>query len=130
MVVPALLSACSGDSKPAADQKPTYPAQGSVLLDGKAVANAVVILHPIEERNEKLVRSYGRTAADGSFSLSTYKPGDGAPAGKYIVTIMVADADDENKSIPAQFAVPTTSNLRAEIREGDNIVPAFRLRRR
>lgn len=130
VAVLASLLGCSGETRPLADQKPTFPSQGSVLLDGKVVANAVVILHPLDDRSDKLVRSYGRTGADGSFTLSTYKPGDGAPVGRYIVTVMVADADDESKAVPAHFGSPTTSGLRTEIKEGANVIPAFQLRRR
>jgi hypothetical protein len=121
------LSACSTDTKPAVEQKPTHPVQGTLLVDGKPIAGVLVIFHPQGAADPQMVRSYGRTEKDGRFTLSTYKPGDGAPAGKYIVTALIQDPDNEANALPAHVGVPATSKLWAVVQEGANDLPVFRI---
>src|SRR5437899_1749312 len=70
-----------------------YPAKGKVLLGGKPLEGLTVVLSPIAKDGTTAV-ALGRTGADGDFTLSTYKPGDGAAAGEYIVLVQ-HPIDDE-----------------------------------
>jgi hypothetical protein len=132
VVVGLLLSciqACSRPDTVSNNQKLTHPVQGKFLINGQPVRGAVVTFHPQDEPGPETTRSYARTEDDGSFKLSTYQQGDGAPVGRYLITVMVRDADNEAASLPAEYAVPQTSGLKAEIKEGVNDLPPFRLRR-
>jgi hypothetical protein len=144
VVLPGL--SCGGGAK-----KGVHPVQGQVLLDGKAVPNAIVVFHRVGETNPQEARPYGRTDQEGRFSIQTYLDGnarslsDGAPAGKY--KVVVAEAADENQPvreeigddnprrrrpsrIPAQYANPETSGLSVNVNEGRNELAPFELKRR
>jgi hypothetical protein len=58
--------------------KVTYP-------DGKPVTEGMVVFE--SKGQEKAVTARGEIQSDGSYTLSTYKPGDGAPLGKYRVLV-------------------------------------------
>jgi hypothetical protein len=112
-----------------------YPARGQVFVRGKPAEGAIVVLHPQDDPALNAPRPSGRVGADGSYVLGTRGPGDGAPAGKYNVAIAwIADGSQPNPQtgeVPVKlapiYADPRTSGLRADIKEGPNDIPAFRL---
>jgi len=62
-----------------------------VTCDGKPVANAVLIFSPVpssETALESGKAASGSTDADGRYTLTTYKRGDGALIGKHRASIM------------------------------------------
>lgn len=61
----------------------TYPVTGVVKVDGKPVEGAIVTFQ-LENAQGNAI---GNTDAKGEFSLSTYRPNDGAVAGQYRVAI-------------------------------------------
>jgi hypothetical protein len=117
-----------GEAPPAIkDKKPTFAVQGKILVDGQPLADAVVTFHPHGEAGAKVTRSYAKTDASGSFKLSTYEPGDGAPAGRYLVTVY-QDPDQPGASLPERYHSPATSGIVAEVKQQDNELEPFRLR--
>ena len=60
-----------------------YHIKGKVTLDGQPLAGATVQFVP-EDGSRPAV---GTTATDGTFTLTTYKPGDGVLPGEYRVLI-------------------------------------------
>jgi hypothetical protein len=122
LMMAGLACGSSQDDKPPAP--PTFPVKGQVTLDGQPLAGVFIVLHPLGG-GARAQRSYGRTAADGSFTLSTFAHQDGAPPGRYAVTILWPDGDGQ---IP-QYASPETSGIRVELKEAPNELAAFRLRR-
>ena len=102
------------------------------MLDGNPVAGAAVLLSPATGG----VPARGTTAADGSFTLSTFDNGDGAVVGLHRVGIATMDAqgfvtDDDGLSgkldgrqiqvravIPERYMNPATSGLEAEVKRG------------
>ena len=63
-----------------------HPVQGKVTLaDGKPGAGSQVVFERQEEG--KPITARGDVQTDGSYELSTNKPGDGVPAGKYRVQV-------------------------------------------
>ena len=58
-----------------------------VLVNGQPATGAVVCFHPTGGEPLPLVPT-GEVQDDGSFVLSTYKPGDGVPEGEYVVTVV------------------------------------------
>ncbi len=119
------LSGCSG-------HKTVYHVKGKVLVNGQPAVNAAVVFHP-EPPSEKFPeRPRGTVGADGSFQLTTYRYQDGAPAGRYAVTVswveLARKGDDiVNDYLPPQYKNPTTSGLTAEVKSGSNDLPPFEL---
>jgi hypothetical protein len=72
------LQAAGCASRPA-----VYAVKGRVTFNGRAVTTGTVVFHALDDKLP-LVRGEIR---EGSFELTTYRPGDGAPAGKYQVTV-------------------------------------------
>jgi hypothetical protein len=64
----------------------------------------------------------GSITADGSFSLTTVQPGDGARPGEYVATVHVMDGYPAGKSLVAErFRDPGNSPLKATVTEdGEN----------
>lgn len=113
------------------------PASGKLTAGGKPLANVVVGLHG---QGGRIVT--GTTNESGEFALGTFKPGDGAPPGRYRVTLAPGPTQviDENRSvsmeealerrgkteppappvtIPEAYRDPKTSPLEVEIKEGE-----------
>jgi hypothetical protein len=112
-----LTASCGKDSS----RKPTYPVTGKVVLPGgKAPEHATVVLHPVDESGPDVVKPSGKVEKDGTFSLTTYESRDGAPAGKYYVTVelwLASGKGDEGPKnrLPARYARPETSGLTATV---------------
>jgi hypothetical protein len=125
----AVLPSCARSPKVA-----LYPVRGQVFVAGKPAVGAAVVFHPRPEGPEAL-RPSGVVSEDGSFTLGTYAPGDGAPPGQYDVAIAwFADhsqADPKTGEVPVKlsphYADPATSRLQATVNEGPNEIPAFNL---
>jgi hypothetical protein len=75
---------CGGEDWQAA----TYPAAGQISINGQPPAGAVVELHSVGEKPDaRNSRPWGIVQDDGTFTLSTYERGDGAPLGDYALTV-------------------------------------------
>jgi hypothetical protein len=138
----ALLSgSCDG---PTEGRVPVHPARGQVLYKGKPLADALVVLRPVDPATKEggLPQPTGRTDPEGKFQLHTYLGDDGAPAGSYLVGISLSPAFSETRDLmkkvtatpkPAtdvlgtRYIDPANSGLRAEIKPGENEIPPFQL---
>jgi len=72
------------------------------------------------------------TRQDGTFSLSTYDPDDGAPAGEYQVTVTLIPGEGRRKKekpdlLHGRYGNPKTSGLTAKVEEKSNELPPFNL---
>jgi hypothetical protein len=129
----ALLFASCGNG----NRLPVQKVRGQVFVEGKPAARALVVFHPLGDGPVKELRPVGHVAPDGTFTLTTYSEGDGAPAGDYAVTVdwrqptpPVDGADPGPSLIPARYNSPTASNLKVTVAQGPNDLQAFRLTRR
>jgi hypothetical protein len=78
-----LLAGCGGDGHIG-----RYPVTGSVTVDSRPAAAAVLLFCPVGGSPEfQKVRPMGITKDDGTFVLTTFGGSDGAPAGQYKVLI-------------------------------------------
>jgi hypothetical protein len=77
------------------------------------------------------VEAFGDIGSDGTFTLTTYRPGDGAIPGTYKVAISPylyrtrsgSPAKMPNASdIPRRYLEGSTSDLTIEIKETDNVL--------
>jgi len=102
-----------------------------VTFEGNPAAGAVVILHSASESAE---RPRAKANAKGEFTLTTFANGDGVPAGDYTVTVEWKKADDHPEQgvdlLPAVYADPKTSKLRATIAVGGNEPLVLKLQRK
>ena len=83
VVVGALFSATVGCGEPAGDAP--VPVTGKVIYQDQPVEGARVTFHNTAKTGGR--SASGRTAADGTFSLTTNKTDDGALPGDYTITI-------------------------------------------
>ena len=105
-------------------------ATGTVMLDGKPLAGAVVCFQPVSQSGEFQRPSSAITDAEGKFSPGTYGEKDGLPAGKYRVAIQKREpvgagsgTAASQSSGPAKYqwitprrlADPNTSGLEVEV---------------
>jgi hypothetical protein len=78
-----LLAGCLGATD---NRLPTHPVSGQLFVNNKPAADAVVQLYG-EGAELKGLCPHGIVGADGTFRLTTYRTGDGAPAGAYALTV-------------------------------------------
>lgn len=120
LIVAVLISGC-GPRTPA-----TYPVTGRVAFaDGQPLRSGLVEFYSAEHK----VAARGRIAPDGSYFLSTYGTGDGAVAGKHLVTVAQSVLDDHpleqhhhHGSAPKvnpRYANPQSSGLEFTVESGD-----------
>jgi hypothetical protein len=70
-------------------QKTVYPVRGKIVDSaGKPAAGVLVMFHPTTPPGDEALAVTGTTDDNGEFQLTTYRTGDGAPAGEYLVTIV------------------------------------------
>jgi hypothetical protein len=114
--------------------KPVFPVNGKVFYQGKPTHKAIVWLHPENPSDStKSTPPRGVVQQDGSFQISTFQPNDGAPPGRYRVSISwrvpskVGD-DEGEQLLPRRYQDPATSGLPpVEVKEGANELPPFQL---
>jgi hypothetical protein len=105
----------------------TALARGEVTFQGKPLDGAVVVFQPMAPGG---IGASAVTDFQGKFELSTFPPKSGAVPGRYIVSVMKTampsevpgHADDPSpihavSLIPEKYAVPTMSELNANIPE-------------
>jgi hypothetical protein len=132
-------TSCGGKSVPEIKGKlPLFPVKGKVMMDGQPMSGAIVILNPVFDfpAGAAQQRPRAKAEADGTFQLSTYANQDGAPAGKYYVTVSWKGSgaglsseqlEDLPEKAPESFQKPKTSKLIVQIKEGENTLPTWDL---
>lgn len=115
-----LLSGCGGGLQSSVT--------GTVTLDGKPVNRGNVTFIPVKDG----VTAYGTIGSDGSYSINTGS-NTGVVPGDYIVLVVVngdippavaGKAPEPPKPLsPPKYAIKETSDLKATIKSGSNVVP-------
>jgi hypothetical protein len=82
----------------------------------------LVHFHPVGSSDEGTLVPQGEVRADGVFHLTTYQFDDGAPPGKYAVTVfwgVPAKGGDgyDRILVPERYLKPATSGLTAVVPE-------------
>jgi hypothetical protein len=116
----------------------TYPVRGKVLYMGQPAVGAKVVFHPKYNSDPQAIRPTGTVAQDGSFTLTSRRQNDGAPAGDYAVTVIWPAGSAKGRGAGQQpllqdrlrgaYSNPDNPLLQAQVAEGDNELPAFELR--
>ena len=137
--LPLTLLACAAMFG-CAEPEPLGPApqavHGSVAYQGKPASGFRVTFHPQFDLGERQFAPSAMTDAEGKFTLTSYKSGDGAPAGKYAVTIEwphVINTGDEHDAQPTvdrlkgRFANPAKSAWNVDVAPGENRLEPFQI---
>jgi hypothetical protein len=118
-------------------RKPVFAISGKATFQNEPMAGAMISFHPLNDPGPRALRAQATVNRDGTFRMTTYDTGDGAPAGEYAVTVYwpsprpakpkSADPSalgEEEEITPdrlkRQYAVPATTKLRAVVREEAN----------
>jgi hypothetical protein len=109
-----LLSSCARNTR-----KPVFPVRGQVYVNGKPAVGAKVFFTPLQT-DPDAVAPYGVVDAEGSFALTTYLTFDGAPEGRYVVTIRWP-------GLKGLYDNPKSSKLTATVEQTANDLPPFQL---
>jgi hypothetical protein len=118
-----LIAGCAGGT---GDRVQSYPVSGNVYVNGQPAAGAKVECYCLDNPALLPLRPHAITKADGSFQLTTYKTGDGAPVGSYALTVKwplppkpgsSAEGPDRLKG---RYADPKRPARRIGVRAGDN----------
>jgi hypothetical protein len=125
-----LVLSCGG-----ARRKPVYPVRGQVFAGkDQPAAGALIVFHPVAEDDPNKPRAL--VEEDGSFSLTTYDKGDGAPEGEYVVTIEwrppsanpFAAKKNEPDKLKGRYVDPKKSKLHFRIeKKAENVLDPIRL---
>jgi hypothetical protein len=115
--------------------KPVYPVKGRVVVDGKPAAGVDVRFHSLDDPQDQLARPLGTTGDDGEFTVSTYNPNDGLPAGSYAVTMRWLPKGyrgpiESGNKLPVRYDDPETSGFKVQISKGENVLPLFELEKK
>jgi len=121
----------------------TYPVTGAVVVDGRPAEGAIVVFCPVDPSPElEHLRPAGKADSSGQFSLTTFEPSDGAPAGAYKVLVKWPAAQsqpEENRDgrpgasrgpdrLRGKYYNLDTTPLSAAIEEESNDLPPFELK--
>ena len=99
-----------------------YPVSGIVKFDNQTPVGANIVLHPVNPAGPDVVAPTAQVKSDGSFVVSTYQAGDGAPAGEYVVTVTWFKVDAEGMAgpnvIPKEYACRDSSPIKVTVNAG------------
>ena len=110
-----------------AHRLPLAEVEGVVTLDGQPLEGARLMFTPESGRSAK-----GVAGADGTFTLTTYRDGDGAVVGKHAIVVFPPGAGGSGRPIdvdqprpasrlPVSYGDAATSGLTFEVKaEGTN----------
>lgn len=121
------------------DRVDVYPVKGKVLVKGKPVEGVTIAFYaevPAADGKKNPLPA-GTSDANGEYYLTSYDPGDGAPAGSYKVVASWNEKRPANFTggvfepkdrLQGRFANPEKSTLKSQVPEGGGEIPAFDLK--
>lgn len=130
------------------DRLDVSPVRGQVVYNGSGVPQATVIFFPVDPADEaaQKMRPYAYADGAGQFEIKTYVIGDGAPPGKYRVSIIAPSGPPprgskdrpagEETSVPAtavrippaivrKYGNVDTAGIEVNVQEGENNLEPF-----
>lgn len=137
LVVAALLpsSGCGRGGNVPGEVR-VYPVKGQITLEGRPISGGFVAFHSTIGEKTQAARPTAWADKEGNFSLTTFRGGDGAPAGEYVVTVTCQQTIGSGENapltpnlLPSRYSDPRTSDLHVRVAEGVNQPALIRLRR-
>lgn len=127
------------------------PVKGRVTYRGQGVPNAIVTFFVSGDASEqaKKMRPFAYADTQGNFEIKTYRDGDGAPPGKYRVSVIAPGSSvgsggkdrpaGEAAAVPAsavnippdiakKYGNVDTAGIEVTVQEGENNLPPFELK--
>lgn len=111
-------------------QAPVFPVKGTVTYQGKPAAGAQVFLNAVKQNDIDDVSANATVNPDGTFAITTYEPGDGAPEGDYVVTVqwfkLVTNDGGSGAGpnvLPKEYASPGTSPVKVSVKGPTDVPP-------
>lgn len=131
VILLSALACCSCGGRPK-----VYPVSGKVLFEGQPATGAVVVFHSVGQE-DKADLPHAVVAADGTFQVTTFRKNDGAPRGRYHVTVVwrvrrvgaEPGDDDDGIVLTPRYIRPTQSGLLAEVKQEPTTLEPFQLRK-
>jgi hypothetical protein len=98
----------------------------------------MIVFHPLAANSageQPIPQPLAYSDAEGRFSLTTFTPGDGAPAGEYAVTVELRDVRQVGEEVvrdgpnllPPEYANPSLTPQRFTVTASQNEVPLIRI---
>jgi len=113
---------------------PVFPVTGTIKYQGKPINGAFVTLEP-KAIVDGVAGARATVQADGTFAVSTFNGGDGAPEGDYTLTVQWYKPIVRNNelvggpnALPAKYASAKTSGLHVSVAAGENQLKPIALR--
>ncbi len=113
------LSVGCGSSE---ELRPTLQSvQGKLTINGRPAEGATLILQPAAQKNfdSRGTRPTANVAPDGTFKVTTYQDGDGAPVGDYAVGVLwFATTASSVDRLGGAYSMPDQTGIRLSIKAG------------
>lgn len=128
----SLFSVASGCGAGGMSVPSTAPVKGVVKLKGKPARGIRVRFYQDGALETGFVPT-GDTGPDGSFTMSTGAPQNGAPPGKYLVTFErpmldpKKSVETEIDALGGKYSDPAKSKWTVTIKSGENVLEPFEL---
>jgi len=102
------------------ERPPTYQVRGRVFFGGQPTTGAEVLLWGLGDPKLNGLCPHAIVDANGSFRMTTYKTGDGAPPGQYALTLTwptppAPGMDDGPDRFRGRYADPARPLLRIQV---------------
>lgn len=125
LLVMTRVVGCSG---PQGDELPVFAVRGKAHYNGQPMTGASIVLVPSHHDPKLRMPPFGVVAVDGSFEITSYAKGDGAPVGEYKITFTWPDgSEDPSDLLKGRLSDPKKPSGIVTIVEGDNLLPAIEL---
>ncbi|GAA4435681.1 carboxypeptidase-like regulatory domain-containing protein [Bremerella cremea] len=107
------LVGCSGSNGA------TEQVTGTVTFeDGTPIKGGTIVFASLDENSS----SIGYIKEDGTYELGTFSETDGAPKGRYEVTVIGSSDYGQSSPIHQKYANQGQSPLKAEVQDGPNVI--------
>ena len=112
-----------------------HPVRGQVFVDGKPAHGAKVYFFPVNPPSDHRANCpIGQVDESGSFTVTTYAEGDGAPAGEYILCFdwpslhPIKQTFDGGDRLDGKYYSKEASQFRFTVNPGPNETQRFDLK--
>jgi hypothetical protein len=121
-----LMATILGCGKAEPNRVAVFPVNGKITFQRQPTVGATVLLHP-QTPLEKVPAPRASVAPDGTFRISTFNTGDGAPEGDYVVTVQWyrpvkngTDVVSGPNVIPRKYTQAASSDIVIHVAAGEN----------
>lgn len=102
------------------DRPELVAVEGTIEINGEPPEGAMLVFHPAdgEAFDARGSRPRATVSEDGSFSVTTYRDGDGIPVGEYDVAILWFDNPDSSSphdKLGGRYARPEQADIRVSV---------------